>query len=36
MSAGERVRGAFHIQTAISRDGRLKDFLRGFRGIAIK
>ena len=36
MSAGERVRDAFHIQTVNNRHGRLKGFLRGFRGIATK
>ena len=36
MSAGERVRGAFHIQTVNNRHSRLKGFLRGFRGIATK
>ena len=35
-SAGERVRDAFHIQTVNNRHGRLKGFLRGFRGIATK
>ena len=36
MSAGERVRDAFHIQTVNNRHGRLKGFLRGFRGVATK
>ncbi len=36
MSAGERVRDAFHIQTVNNRHSRLKGFLRGFRGIATK
>ena len=35
-SAGERVRGAVHIQTADSRHSRIKGFPRGFRGIATK
>jgi len=35
-SAGERVRGALHIQTVNSRHSRIKGFLRGFRGIATK
>ena len=35
-SAGERVRGALHIQTVNSRHSQIKDFLRGFRGIATK
>ena len=35
-SAGERVRGAVHIQTATSRHSRIKGFLRRFRGIATK
>jgi len=35
-SAGERVRGAVHIQTVNSRHSRIKGFLRGFRGIATK
>ena len=33
-SAGERVRGAVHIQTVNSRHSQIKGFLRGFRGIA--
>ena len=36
LSAGERVRGAFHIQTVNSRHSQLKDFLRCYRGIATK
>ena len=36
LSAGERVRGAFHIQTVNSRHSQLKDFLRRYRGIATK
>ena len=36
LSAGERVRDAFHIQTVNSRHSQLKDFLRGYRGIATK
>ena len=36
MSVGERVRDAFHIQTVNNRHGRLKGFLRGFRGIATR
>ncbi len=35
-SAGERVRGAAHIQTVNSRHGQIKGFLRRFRGIATK
>ena len=35
-SAGERVRGAVHIQTVNSRHSQIKDFLRGRRGIATK
>lgn len=35
-SAGERVRGALHIQTVNSRHERLKTFLRRYRGIATK
>ena len=35
-SAGERVRGALHIQTVNSRHSEIKGFLRGFRGIATK
>ena len=35
-SAGERVRGAVHIQTVNSRHSQIKGFLRGFRGIATK
>ncbi len=35
-SAGERVRGAVHIQTATSRHIQIKGFLRRFRGIATK
>ena len=33
-AAGERVRGALHIQTVNSRHSQIKGFLRGFRGIA--
>ena len=33
-SAGERVRGAVHIQTVNSRHSQIKGFLRPFRGIA--
>lgn len=36
LSAGERARGAFHIQTVNSRHSQLKDFLRRYRGIATK
>ena len=32
-AAGERVRGALHIQTVNSRHSQIKGFLRGFRGI---
>lgn len=35
-SDGERVRGELHIQTVNNRHSRLKDFLRGRRGIATK
>ena len=35
-SAGERSRGALHIQTVNSRHSQIKGFLRGFRGIATK
>ncbi len=35
-SAGERVRGAVHIQTVNSRHSQIKGFLRRFRGIATK
>ena len=35
-SAGERVRGAIHIQTVNTRHSRFKDFLRGFRGVSTK
>ena len=35
-SAGERVRGAVHIQTVNSRHSQIKGFLRGRRGIATK
>ena len=35
-SAGERVRGALHIQTVNSRHSQIKSFLRGRRGIATK
>lgn len=36
LSASERVRGAFHIQTVNSRHSQLKDFLRRYRGVATK
>ena len=36
LSAGERVRGTFHIQTVNSRHSELKDFLRQYRGVATK
>ena len=36
LGAGERVRGALHIQTVNSRHSQIKGFLRGFRGIATK
>ncbi len=36
LSAGERIRGAFHIQTVNNRHSQLKDFLRRYRGIATK
>ena len=35
-AAGERVRGALHIQTVNSRHSQIKGFLRGFSGIATK
>ena len=35
-SAGERVRGALHIQTVNSRHSQIKSFLRGRHGIATK
>ena len=35
-SAGERVRGALHIQTVNSRNSQIKGFLRARRGIATK
>ena len=35
-SAGERVRGAIHIQTVNSRHSQIKGFLRAYRGIATK
>ena len=35
-AAGERVRGALHIQTVNTRHSQIKGFLRGFRGIATK
>ena len=35
-AAGERVRGALHIQTVNSRHSQIKGFLRGFHGIAAK
>ena len=36
LSRSERVRGAFHIQTVNNRHGRLKDFLRRYRGVATR
>ena len=36
LSAGERVRGTFHIQTVNSRHSQLKGFLRQYRGVATK
>ena len=36
LSAGERVRGAAHIQTANSRHSGLKDFLSRYRGVSSK
>ncbi len=36
LSAGERVRGSCHIQTANSRHSQFKSFLRPFRGVASK
>ena len=36
LSAGERVRDAFHIQTVNSRHSQLKGFLRRYRGISTK
>ncbi len=36
LSGGERVRNAFHIQTANSRHGQLKGFLGRYRGVATK
>jgi len=36
LSAGERVRGEIHIQTANSRHERLKSFLRKHRGVATR
>ena len=35
-SAGERVRGAIHIQTVNNHHSRFKDFLRRFRGVSTK
>ncbi|WP_420584013.1 IS1595 family transposase, partial [Ruegeria sp.] len=35
-SAGERVRGVAHIQTANNRHSGLKDFLRRYRGVSSK
>ena len=35
-SAGERVRGAIHIQTVTDRHSGFKDFLRRFRGVSTK
>lgn len=35
-TAGERVRGALHINTVNNRHSRLKDFLRARRGIATR
>ena len=35
-SAGERVRGAIHIQTVNNRHSRFKDFLRRYRGVSSK
>ena len=35
-SAGERVRGAIHIQTVNNRHSRFKDFLHRFRGVSTK
>ena len=35
-SAGERVRGAIHIQTANNRHSGKKDFLRDYRGVSSK
>ena len=35
-SAGQRVRGTYHIQTVGNRQGRFKAFLSGFRGVATK
>ena len=35
-SAGERVRGAIHIQTVNNRHSRFKDFLRRFHGVSTK
>ena len=36
LSASERVKDAFHIQTVNSRHSQLKEFLRRYRGIATK
>ena len=35
-SAGERVRGAIHIQTVNNRHSGIKDFLRYYRGVSSK
>ena len=35
-SAGQRLRGTYHIQTVGNRQGRFKAFLSGFRGVATK
>ena len=35
-SAGERVRGAIHIQTVNNRHSRIMDFLRRFRGVSTR
>ena len=34
LSAGERVRGPWHIQNAKVRHGRLKGWMHRFRGVA--
>ena len=36
LSAGERVKDAFHIQTVNSKHSQLKEFLRQYQGIATK
>ena len=36
ISAGERVRGAIHIQTVNNSHSRFKDFLRRYRGVSSK